>query len=228
MSPRPGTDSLSPSSPGKTRPSRKGAGPDFSEEASLYRSGVGSVAGVDEAGRGPLAGPVVAAAVILDPDRIPDGINDSKKLTHKRREAVFLDILASARVAWAMQGAASIDRVNIRQATLAAMTQAVAGLPHTADMVLVDGRDVPEPLAGRGRALIGGDGLSLSIAAASIVAKIVRDRLMARACTVFPGYGFSAHAGYGTAAHLDALQRLGPCPLHRQSFAPIRSLLPTG
>ena len=229
MSPRPGTDSLSPSSPpGKARPACKGGGPDFSEEARFYRAGAGSVAGVDEAGRGPLAGPVVAAAVILDPDRIPDGINDSKKLTHKRREAVFLDILANARVAWAMQGAASIDRVNIRQATLAAMTQAVSGLPHAADMVLVDGRDVPEALADRGRALIGGDGLSLSIAAASIVAKVVRDRLMTRACTVFPGYGFSAHAGYGTAAHLDALRRLGPCALHRQSFAPIRDLLAAG
>ena len=226
MSPRPGTDSLSsfPGS-GKTRPAQRDGRPDFREEELLLERGAALVAGVDEAGRGPLAGPVVAAAVILDAKCIPDGIDDSKKLTKLRREALFAEILASAQVAWAIQGARTIDRVNIREATLFAMTQAVRGLPRTADAVLIDGRDVPKPLAGPGVALIGGDGISLSIAAASVVAKVVRDRLMARACESFPGYGFSSHAGYGTAAHLDALKKLGPCPLHRHSFAPVREVL---
>ena len=198
---------------------------DFSEEQRLYEDGAAFIAGVDEAGRGPLAGPVVAAAVILERGRIPDGINDSKKLSKQRREKVFAEIMTHAHVAWAAQGATAIDRVNIRQATLAAMTAAVHGLSLPVDAVLVDGRDVPAPLGNAGKALVGGDGISLSIAAASIVAKVVRDRLMTRACAAFPYYGFSKHAGYGTAEHLDALRRLGPCPLHRRSFAPVRELL---
>ncbi|MCG6857020.1 MAG: ribonuclease HII [Salaquimonas sp.] len=222
MSPRLGTDSLS--SPPKASSQKEGK-PGFAEERRFYRRGATLVAGVDEAGRGPLAGPVVAAAVILDRKRIPDGIDDSKKLTRQRREEIFAEIVAKAQIAWAAQGAAAIDRVNIRQATLFAMTSAVRSLTQQADMVLIDGRDVPEGIGEQGRALIGGDGISLSIAAASIIAKVVRDRLMARACASFPGYGFSSHAGYGTAEHLDALKRLGPCPLHRRSFGPVRELL---
>jgi len=227
MSPRPGTDSLSlsRSSAGKAGP------PDFSAEKALSRRGARLIAGVDEAGRGPLAGPVVAAAVVLDARRLPQGIDDSKKLTKERREEVFEQIIATSQVAWACQGAQAVDRINILQATLQAMTLAFRGLPVPADAVLIDGRDVPAALSGpelQAQALIGGDGLSLSIAAASIVAKVVRDRLMARACENFPGYGFSAHAGYGTPAHLDALRRLGPCPLHRRSFAPVREALAAG
>ncbi|GIL02260.1 MAG: ribonuclease HII [Alphaproteobacteria bacterium] len=216
MSPQPGADSLLLFD---TPP-----GPDFSVETRLHRRGLRRVAGVDEAGRGPLAGPVVAAAVILDPIRIPDGLDDSKKLTRLRRQRCFEAIMASAAVAWASMPAAAIDRINIRQATLAAMARAVAGLAEPADAVLIDGRDVPRELAGAGRAMVGGDAASLSIAAASIVAKVVRDRLMAQACQDFPGYGFSDHAGYATPAHIAALHRLGPCPLHRLSFAPVRLL----
>ena len=223
MSPGSGTDSLSPS--------RRPKQPGFNAEEELLSAGAKFVAGVDEAGRGPLAGPVVAAAVMLDVRRLPQGINDSKKLTKERREDIFEQIIANGHVAWACQGAQAVDRLNIRQATLTAMTLAVCGLPVAADAILIDGRDVPTGLAGpkhQARAIIGGDGISLSIAAASIVAKVVRDRLMARACETFPGYGFSAHSGYGTAQHLDALRTLGPCPLHRRSFAPVRETLAAG
>ena len=216
MSPRPGTDSPSLF---KTPP-----GPDFTLEKRLYRRGCRFVAGVDEAGRGPLAGPVVVAAVILDRKRIPDGIDDSKKLTRQKREQCFAWIVESAAVAWASVPVTVIDRINIREASLAAMVKAVAGLADRPEAILIDGRDVPLPLADTGRAIVGGDGASLSIAAASIVAKVVRDRLMERACQDFPGYGFSSHAGYGTPQHLEALTRLGPCALHRRSFAPVRLL----
>jgi ribonuclease HII len=180
---------------------------------------------VDEAGRGPLAGPVVAAAVVLDPGHLPAGLDDSKKLPRARREELFGAILAVAGVAWASVSAERVDTLNIRGATLAAMTLAVNGLAGRPDAVLIDGRDVPPDLASVGRAMIGGDGTSLSIAAASIVAKVIRDRLMRRACGEFSGYGFSAHMGYGTPEHLAALRRLGPCPLHRRSFAPVREAL---
>jgi ribonuclease HII len=217
MSSRPGTDSpFLFETP---------AGPDFSLETRLCQRGCRFIAGVDEAGRGPLAGPVVAAAVVLDADRIPGGVDDSKKLTRQQREELFGDIMAASVTSWASLPAAAIDRINIRAATLEAMTRAVRGLAVSADAILIDGRDVPAALAASGQAIVGGDGTSLSIAAASIVAKVVRDRLMAQACRDFPGYGFSDHVGYGTAAHRAALARLGPCPLHRRSFAPVRSLL---
>lgn len=196
---------------------------DLSLEAALAGEGYDRVAGVDEAGRGPLAGPVSAAAVILDPARPIRGLADSKTLKAHQREALFAEICARAHVAFAFVSAAEIDRTDVRKASLAAMRQAVAALPVAPDFALVDGRDVPPGLACPARAVVGGDGRSASIAAASIVAKVMRDRLMARADTAFPGYDFSRHAGYGTAAHRAAIGRLGPCPLHRLSFAPFKN-----
>ena len=194
-------------------------GPDFAHERALHTQGARFVAGVDEVGRGPLAGPVCVAAVILAPDAPLAGIDDSKKLNRTRREALAPLILENAvAVAIVFASAEEIDRYNIRGATLRAMARAVAGLAQAPDFALIDGRDIPAGLACPARALVGGDALSLSIAAASIVAKVARDRLMARLDPQFPGYGFSRHAGYPTAAHRDALARLGPTPLHRRSF----------
>jgi ribonuclease HII len=152
--------------------------PDFSRENALIARGCHAVAGVDEAGRGPLAGPVVVAAVILDPNKIPQGLNDSKKLTAKKRDAFYEQILTDAHCAIAVVSAAMIDQINIRAATLRGMRDAVLALAERPDHVLIDGRDVPPDLPCAGQALIGGDGLSVSIAAASIVAKVTRDRLM--------------------------------------------------
>ncbi|WP_246217646.1 ribonuclease HII [Jiella pacifica] len=187
--------------------------------------GMRFVAGVDEAGRGPLAGPVTAAAVILDPDDIPDGLDDSKALTAERREELFVEIVAKATVASACASAGEIDRFNIRGATLIAMRRAIAALGIAPQYVLVDGRDVPPGCACQASAVIGGDAASLSIAAASIVAKVMRDRMMRRACLAFPGYGFSRHMGYGTAAHLAAIEAHGPSPLHRMTFSPLKDRL---
>jgi ribonuclease HII len=180
------------------------------------------IAGVDEVGRGPLAGPVVTAAVILDLAAIPPGLADSKLLTAARREALYPLILAKAlAVGFASAGPVEIDEVNIRAATLAAMGRAVAALSLTPDLVLVDGRDVcAAPCAVR--AVIGGDASEPAIAAASIVAKVLRDRLMARLHAAFPVYGFDSHAGYGVESHRAAILRHGPCPHHRHSFAPIK------
>lgn len=180
----------------------------------------GLVAGVDEAGRGPLAGPVVAAAVVFEGEP-PQGLDDSKVLTAARREALFEEILSAGHVALATASPAEIDRFNIRGATLRAMARALAALPCRPRLALIDGRDVPPRLGCEGRAIVGGDGAIAAIAAASIVAKVSRDRLMARLDALHPGYGFSEHKGYGTAAHLAALARLGPCPAHRRSFAPV-------
>ncbi|MFN4169608.1 MAG: ribonuclease HII [Pannonibacter phragmitetus] len=181
----------------------------------------GALCGVDEAGRGPWAGPVVTAAVILDYSNLPVGLNDSKKLTESRRNALYDEICATAFVSVASSSAATIDRMNIRAATLDAMRRAVAGLSRKAGYVLVDGRDVPPELGVDGQALIKGDGRCLAIAAASIVAKVTRDRMMERADGLFPGYGFAVHKGYGVPAHAAALTVLGPCPLHRMSFRPV-------
>lgn len=186
----------------------------------------GPVAGVDEAGRGPWAGPVVCAAVILDPADPPDGLDDSKKLSAARREALFDEICARHTVAIASASPATIDRINIRAATLAAMARAIGALAIRPAGVLVDGKDVPPGLPCPGEALIQGDGRVAAIAAASIVAKVTRDRMMRRMAEVYPGYGFEAHVGYGTAQHQAALARLGPCPLHRMTFRPIRELVP--
>ncbi len=217
MSSPPGTDSLFPQSLPKA--------PDYSIEAIFLAAGKSAIAGVDEAGRGPLAGPVVAAAVILDPDNLPVGLNDSKKLNPETREMLFSNILKSSHVAWASLPAPVIDRINIREASLRVMELAVQRLEVSPGQVLVDGRDVPRQLVSFANAYVKGDGRSLSIAAASIVAKVVRDRMMVRVHQMFPAYGFDQHKGYGTKLHRDALTICGPCPLHRRSFAPVARML---
>lgn len=199
--------------------------PDFSHEQMLLDRGARLVAGVDEAGRGPLAGPVVVAAVRFDPERIPEGLNDSKKLSPERRDALFEEIMVSAEVAVVSAPPTDILALNIRGATLAAMARAVHALPRAVDRVLVDGRDVPPGLPCPGLALVGGDGRSVSIAAASIVAKVMRDRMCAIMDCDAPQFGFAGHKGYSTAAHLEALDRHGPCRHHREEFAPVAALL---
>ena len=185
--------------------------------------GAAVVAGVDEAGRGPLAGPVVAAAVVLDPRSGWDGVDDSKRLSAEARERIYARVLTEARAfAWSVAGPRSIDALNIRRASLEAMRRAVALLPLRPDLVLVDGHDRIPGLACRQAAFVSGDARLLSVAAASVVAKVVRDRIMERLDRVWPDYGFARHKGYGTPEHLAALQQLGPCPLHRFSFAPVR------
>jgi ribonuclease HII len=183
------------------------------------------VAGVDEVGRGPLAGPVMAAAVILDPAVIPEGLDDSKKLSIKQREAVFPTIMASAIVGVGEASVEEIDEINILQASLLAMRRAVEALPCVPDHVLVDGRTLPQGLAMPCSGVIGGDGQSLSIAAASIVAKVLRDRLMVDLAQQHPGYGWETNMGYGSKSHIAALQDLGATPHHRRSFKPVHNIL---
>lgn len=181
-----------------------------------------TVAGVDEAGRGPLAGPVVAAAVVLDPGRRWKGFDDSKKLDPETRETLYARVLTEARAfAWAVVGQRAIDRLNIRRATLGAMAKAVALLRVRPEVVLIDGLDTVPGLVCRQHAVIDGDARMLSIAAASVVAKVVRDRIMCRLDRVWPIYGFAQHKGYGTPEHLVALDVHGPCPLHRLSYRPV-------
>jgi ribonuclease HII len=194
--------------------------PTFRRERAAYKRGIWPVAGCDEAGRGPLAGPVVAAAVVLDPNRIPRGLNDSKKLTAEEREKLYTRICANAEVGVAFASPQRIDRDNILRASLWALARAVAALPCRPKLVYVDGRDrieVPcdcEPV-------ISGDALVLSVAAASIVAKVTRDRLMRQIGAAHPGYGFERHMGYSVPEHFAALQRLGPTIHHRRSFSPV-------
>jgi ribonuclease HII len=190
-------------------------------ERALLARGKRCIAGLDEVGRGPLAGPVVAAAVVLDPGNVPDGLADSKALPATRRESLFVEILASAKVGIATISHTKVDAINIRQASLLAMCRALAALPCRPDMALVDGND-PPALPCAVEAIVKGDATIASIAAASIVAKVVRDRLMKRLGLSFPAYGFDTNAGYSTAAHLSALASEGPCPFHRMSFAPLR------
>lgn len=198
--------------------------PDFSIETRAIAAGRWPVAGLDEAGRGPLAGPVVAAAVILDPERIPDGLDDSKRLGAEQRESLSAQVLASAlAVSVASVSAKGIDDSNILRASMEAMRRALAGLPLTPLLALADGRDVPHGLRCEGRAVVRGDQISQSIAAASIVAKVSRDAMMRRCCGVHPAYGFSGHMGYATARHRNAIALHGPAPrLHRLSFSPFR------
>lgn len=201
------------------------AGPDWRFEAMLAREGHSPVCGVDEVGRGPLAGPVVAAAVILDPDRMPKGLNDSKKLSEKKREALFDQIHDCAvAVSIAEASVAEIDDINILQASMLAMRRAVEGLPHAPKAALVDGNRAPGLLIPT-RTIIKGDARSLSIAAASIVAKVFRDRMMKKLAEEHPEYGWASNAGYGVAKHLAALRLVGVTPHHRKSFAPIRQIL---
>ena len=198
---------------------------DFTLEAALIKTGHQRVAGVDEAGRGPLAGPVVAAAVVLDADAIPSGLADSKVLSAKTRERLYDAICASADLAIAFASATTIDQINIRLASLDAMRRAVLGLAVAADAALIDGRDVPPGLLLRADAVIGGDARSLSVAAASIIAKVTRDAIMTRLAADHPGYGWERNAGCGTAEHIAALGRLGVTAHHRRGFKPISRLL---
>lgn len=222
MSRRPAPRSADPAPPrlplddGPVRPS-------FDRERRAHRRGLWPVAGCDEAGRGPLAGPVVAAAVILDPKRIPRGLDDSKKLTAERRAVLFERICAVAEVGVAMASPARIDRDNIRQASLWALARAVKALPLVPRLVFVDGCDRIE-VACDCEAVVSGDALVLSIAAASIVAKVTRDRLMEQVGAACPGYGFERHMGYGVPEHQRALAALGATPHHRRSFAPVRAV----
>jgi len=184
------------------------------------------VAGVDEAGRGPLAGPVYAAAVILDPARVPDGLADSKLLAAAVREHLVVEIEASALgYAVAFASTEEVDRLNILQATLVAMRRAVEALRPGPASVLIDGNRCPDGLPCPSTPVIGGDGSVPAISAASILAKVARDREMQRLDALYPGYGFGQHKGYATEGHLIALRRLGPCCEHRRSFAPVRALL---
>jgi ribonuclease HII len=195
-------------------------------ERRLWRQGMVHIAGVDEAGMAPLAGPVVAAAAILPKDFRHPGIDDSKVLDAETRDRLAVVIKANA-IAWATGRAEvdEIDRLNIYWAGLLAMRRAVEGLSRKPDFVLVDARTIPEiPISQRG--IIHGDALSLSIAAASIIAKTTRDGLMAEMDRQYPGYGLAQHKGYPTPEHLKCLRRLGPCPIHRRSFAPVKELLP--
>lgn len=186
------------------------------------------IAGVDEAGRGPLAGPVVAAAVVLDPARLPPGLADSKRLSASRRDSLYDAIVLDAR-SWGIGFASveEIDSVNILQASLLAMQRAVAALDLVPDGILVDGKHTPR-VACPAEAVVGGDGIVPAIMAASILAKVTRDRLMLELDAALPSYGFAIHKGYPTAAHLAALRRHGPSIAHRRSFRPVRLLLESG
>ena len=187
--------------------------------------GRGPVAGVDEAGRGPWAGPVVAAAVILPVDRIPPGLNDSKAMDAAARERAYAAIMACARVGVGIGDVARIDRDNILQATMYAMAAAVRALGDKPGLVLIDGNRLPKRLGCDARAVVRGDALCLSIAAASIIAKVTRDRMMVQMAEAYPGYGFERHKGYGVPEHRLALARLGVTPVHRRSFRPVQMAL---
>jgi ribonuclease HII len=199
--------------------------PDLSHEQRWRAEGYRRIAGIDEAGRGPLAGPVVAAAVVLPEDYAHPDLDDSKQVGERRREALYEELVADPRIAWATAtvSAGEIDRINILRATHLAMARAFGELDPPPDLALIDGRPVPT-FPAEHRALVRGDSQSLSIAAASILAKVTRDRLLRALAERYPDYGFDRHKGYGTAAHLAALKRLGPCPEHRLSFAPVAQL----
>ncbi|MGH6796362.1 MAG: ribonuclease HII [Methylocella sp.] len=199
--------------------------PDFRVERDLLTRGIWPVAGIDEAGRGPLAGPVAAAAVILDPRKLPGGLNDSKVLTPSERDHLYEEIMLHASaVAVAFASAAEIDRINIRQATFSAMRRALLALAFAPRHVLIDGNDLPPGLCVPAETIVKGDAAISSIAAASIVAKVTRDRLMRHLCILYPAYRFSEHFGYCTPAHLAAIAEHGPCPFHRLSFRPFAAV----
>ena len=195
--------------------------PDFSFELEIG----GRVAGVDEVGRGPLAGPVLAAAVVLNPDDIPEGLNDSKALSAKRREALYAELMARADVSVGSASVEEIDEHNILRASHIAMMRAIAGLSMPPDHVLIDGNMVPRGLNLAATTVIKGDARSLSIAAASIVAKIRRDRLMVDLAQQHPGYGWETNMGYPSKSHKEALQNIGVTPHHRRSFKPVHNIL---
>ena len=197
--------------------------PDFGQEEAALQGGALYVVGVDEVGRGPLAGPVTAAAVRLEPGRLPQGLRDSKMLTALARERLFDWLMDHAQVSVAHASVEEIDRLNILRASHLAMERAVAALP--ADHALVDGHLIPKGLACTSRAIVRGDALCLSIAAASVVAKVTRDRIMVDLAQQHPGYGWERNAGYPTKAHFQALLDFGVTPFHRRSFAPVHNIL---
>ena len=202
--------------------------PDFRFENAAHDQGWARIAGVDEAGRGPLAGPVVAAAVVLNPDAMTEPawvrLDDSKRMKDKARNMLFDKIMTSADIGVGIVDLEAIENLNILGATMKAMADAVAALNICPDHVLIDGNQMPS-LSCSAETIVKGDGKSLSIAAASVIAKVTRDRIMADLNIRYPGYGWDRNAGYGTAEHLDALKRLGVTPHHRKSFAPVRKIL---
>jgi ribonuclease HII len=202
--------------------------PDCSFERAAAARGARFVAGVDEAGRGPLAGPVTAAAVVLDLDCVPDGIRDSKLLPAERRAALAAELAACATVAVAHASVEEIDALNILAASELAMCRAVAALPLAPCHLLIDGNRVPQGLPCAAEAVVGGDGRVLSIAAASIAAKVARDAIMVELAQQYPGYGWETNKGYGSKSHIAALQDLGVTPHHRRSFAPVHNILYQG
>lgn len=199
--------------------------PDFTFESAALARGFSAVVGVDEVGRGPLAGPVTAAAVRLDPARIPGGLNDSKALTPARRETLFDAIMEMAEVSVAHASVEEIDSLNILRASHLAMERAVTGLVTNADHALIDGNMIPRALSCSAEAVVKGDARCLSIAAASIIAKVTRDRIMVDLAQQHPGYGWEVNAGYPTPAHLRALLDFGITPHHRRSFKPVHNIL---
>ncbi|SHH23245.1 RNase HII [Cognatiyoonia sediminum] len=199
--------------------------PTFDYEYAAQQRGFLRIAGLDEVGRGPLAGPVVAAAAVLDPDNIPDGLNDSKKLSAKRRDVLFDELMDCADISIAEASVAEIDEHNILRASHIAMVRALGGLKSPAEFVLIDGNMIPRGLNTPSATLVKGDAKSLSIAAASIVAKVWRDRLMVDLAQQHPGYGWERNAGYPTKEHKAGLKSHGVTPHHRRSFAPVHNIL---
>ena len=199
--------------------------PNFKIEQDLISKGCSIIAGVDEVGRGPLAGPVTAAAVILDPLNIPDNLNDSKVLSSKKREKLFEELKSSSICAVAHVSPEEIDKLNILQASLLAMVNAVTKLKVKPKHILIDGNTVPDRLVGRATAIVKGDREVLSIAAASIIAKVTRDKLMHDLGSEFPVYGWAKNAGYPTKCHMNAIVKYGVTPHHRRSFKPVHNIL---
>lgn len=199
--------------------------PNFKIEQDLISKGCSIIAGVDEVGRGPLAGPVTAAAVILDPLNIPDNLNDSKVLSSKKREKLFEELKSSSVCAVAHVSPEEIDKLNILQASLLAMVNAVTNLKVKPKHILIDGNTVPDRLVGRATAIVKGDRKVLSIAAASIIAKVTRDKLMHDLGSEFPVYGWAKNAGYPTKCHMNAIVKYGVTPHHRRSFKPVHNIL---
>ncbi len=199
--------------------------PDYTFEMAAHARGYTRIAGIDEVGRGPLAGPVTAAAVILDPARIPPGLNDSKKLSHKKREILYGQIMEVAEVSIAHASVEEIDEHNILRASHIAMVRALDGLKTPADYCLIDGNMIPRGLTLPAETIIKGDARSVSISAASIMAKICRDYVMLSLAQQHPGYGWETNMGYGSKRHMSALQSLGVTPHHRRSFRPVHNIL---
>jgi ribonuclease HII len=195
--------------------------PSFDLEAAFMEQYGAPVAGIDEAGRGPWAGPVVVAAVILNPNRIPEGLNDSKQLTPQERDERYVEIMATSIVSVAIGPVKQIDRINILQASLWGMRRAYRGLQVPVGAAIIDGNIVPKRFPCKARAVVGGDGLSLSVAAASIIAKVTRDRMMVKLSRRYRRYAWDSNKGYGTREHAEAIKKHGVCTHHRRSFSPI-------